>query len=110
MPPRDFEALAKNAFDKIKCTLGLEVTYNPKLGGTHKIRGVFDDRMQEVDADAEVIISSNRFTLGIKLDDLPVEPDKGDIVIIKKIKYQVIDTLEDGVVGASTVLVLHKVC
>ena len=109
MPPVDFEQLAKDAFDEIKCTLGIDVIYSPKVGGRFNIRGVFDDRAQEVDPDTEISVSSNVYTLGIKLDDIPFVPAKGDIAIIKNIQYKVIDSLEDGVPGASTVLVLHKV-
>lgn len=109
MPPIDFEQLAKKAFDEIKCTLGIDVIYLPKIGGELPIRGVFDDRAQEVDPDTEVRISSNVYTLGIKLADLPNFPEKGDKVRIKKIDYRVIDSLEDGVPDASTVLLLHRV-
>ena len=110
MPPIDFEALAKTAFDKIKCGLGAEVLYRPKSGGAFTIRGVFDDSAQAVDPDTEQIVSSNLYTLGIKFDDLPKRPEKGDQVKFKGQLYRVIDSLEDGVPNVSTVLVLHKVC
>jgi len=112
VPPINFEDLAKCAFDEIKTGLGTKknaVCYQPKTGGVTKLFGIFDDRAQEVDPDTERTVSSNVYTLGIKLDDLPLEPCKGDLVIIKNIKYKVIDALEDGVPGVSTVLVLHKV-
>lgn len=109
MPPVDFEFLAKGAFDQIKCGLGIEAVYKPKKGGSFKIRGIFDDRIQEVDPDTEIPVSSNVFSLGIKLDDLPLVPEKGDEVIIKNFVYQVIDSQEDGVPGVSTFLILHKV-
>lgn len=108
MPPIDFEAQAKRAFDSIKCSLGIDVLYLPKTGGQHEIRGVFDDRAQEVDPDTEVVISSNIYTLGVKLNDLPNAPKKGDKVIIKNIQYKVIDSKEDGVPDASVVLIMHK--
>lgn len=108
-PPIDFESLAKTAFEKIRCALGIEAIYIPKNSGLPiEIRGVFDDRAQQVDPDTQITISSNVFTFGIKLDDLPSKPQKGDKVIIKTITYLVIDSLEDGVPDASTVLVMHK--
>lgn len=110
MPPIDFETLAKTAFDKIKVNLGIDVNYRPKSGGSFQIRGVFDDRAQEVDPDTEIAVSSNIFTLGVKLDDLPRKPEKGDRATIKNVTYRVIDSLEDGVPDASTVLILHKEC
>jgi hypothetical protein len=108
MPPIDFEDLAKSAFDEIKCTLGIAATYLPKAGGQYEIRGVFDDRAQEVDPDTEIPISSNIYTFGLKLADIPFVPKKGDKLVIKNISYLVINSLEDGVPDASTVLVMHK--
>jgi len=112
MSPNDFEDLAKGAFDIIKTSLGtkvLEATYKPKQGGAFKLRGVFDDRAQEIDPDTEQHVSSNVFTFGIKLDDIPNLPVKGDKVVIKNQLYRVIEALEDGVPGVSTVLVLHRI-
>lgn len=106
--PQDFESLAKTAFDKIKCGLGIDATYRPRRGGSFPIRGVFDDRAQAVDPDTEISVSSNVFTFGVKFDDLPRKPEKGDRVLIKNNWYIVIDSLEDGVPDASTVLVLQK--
>ena len=112
MPPKSFEDHAKDCFDAIKKNLGTkpsEVIYKPKLGGTFPILGIFGDNAQEVDVNGERTISSNVYTLGIKLDDLPRLPVKGDRVTIKKVDYKVIDNLEDGVPGVSTVLILHKI-
>lgn len=112
MSPNDFETLAKTAFDKIKVGLGTkegDALYEPKAGGSIAIRGVFDDRIQEVDPDTERIISSNRFTFGINLNDIPAAPVKGDIVKIKGVSYKVIESREDGVQGVSAELILHKV-
>lgn len=109
MAPRDFEILADDVIKHATCTLGRgEVRYQPKSGGEHKIRGVFDDRVSEVDPDTEVVVSSNVFTLGIRLADLPEKPQKGDKVIISEQTYRVIDSQEDGAPGVSVVLFLHK--
>ena len=109
MCPVDFESLAGSAFDEIKCTLGIDVLYLPKAGGQIQIRGVWDDRAQQVDPDIEKVVSSNIYTLGVKLTDLPFLPAKGDRAIIKNKTYKVIDSLEDGVEGVSTFLLLHRV-
>lgn len=111
MPPKDFEDHAKDAFDRIKNSVGTklnEITYQHKSGGTANIKGIFDDRAQDVDPDTEQPVSSNVYTLGIKLDDLLKAPVKGDKITIKKKLYRVVDALEDGIPGVSTVLVLHR--
>lgn len=109
MPPVDFDVLAARAFDQIKRSLTVEALYIPKTGAPKRIRGVFDDRVQEVDPDTERVISSNIYTLGIKLSDLSAVPVKGDRVRIKRIDYLVQDSREDGVPGVSTVLILQRV-
>jgi len=109
MPPFDFDKLAKTAFRRIKKALGTPVTYKPKKGGEFNFKAVFDDRAQEVDPDTERPVSSNAFTLGIQLSDIPFEPEKGDTVIIKQVKYRVENPLEDGVPGVSVVLFMHRV-
>ena len=108
MPPNDFEEMVKDAFEEIKCAVGIEATYFPKVGAPVDIVGIFDDRAQEVDPDTEIRISSNVYTFGLKLEDLDSTPLKGDKIVIKDITYLVINALEDGVPDASTVLVLHR--
>ena len=109
MPPLDFDELAKTAFDKIKGGLGIPAVYLPKIGGRIPIRGVFDNRAIAIDPDTQQPISSNIITLGIQLGDIPNKPAKGDKVEVKNEFYKLVNTLEDGVIGASVVLVLHRV-
>ena len=108
MPP--FENLAKGAFEAIKSALSTDVIYLPKIGGLFKIRGPFDDRAQAVDPDSEQVVSSNLFSLGIKLDDLPAPPKVGDTAKIKNVNYKVVDVQEDGAPDVSVVVILHKDC
>ena len=108
MPPIDFEEMASDAFEEIKCAVGIEATYFPKVGAPVDIVGIFDDRAQEVDPDTQIRVSSNVYTFGIKLSDLDFTPLKGDKIQIKDINYLVINALEDGVPDVSTVLVLHR--
>lgn len=110
MPPNDFASLANSAFDTIKNIVGNgEALYLPKSGGQFSVKGPFDDRAREVDPDTNQLISSNVFTFGLHLSDIPVSPSKGDKLIIDGTAYQVIKSEEDGVPGVSTVLILHKV-
>lgn len=109
MPPIDFEVLAETAFKAIKGGLSTPVTYQPKQGGSFPIRGIFDDRVQEIDPDTQIPVSGNVYSLGVQLSDIPFPPEKGDVVIIKTISYKVIEAQEDGVEGVSSFLILHKV-
>ena len=104
----DFDKLASTAFDSIKNTLGVNAEYKPRSGGVFSIRGVFDNRGQEVDPDTEVVISSNVISFGVKLSDLPGKPIKGDVVTVSQKNYRVVDVQDDGIEGVSAVLILHK--
>lgn len=110
MPPVDFDKLADKVIFHATENLGRgEIVYKPKKGGEYIIRGVFDDRAEQVDPDTEQVISTNIFTLGIRLADLPDAPAKGDRVGIGSDWFRVIDCREDGVPGVSAVLYMHKV-
>lgn len=109
MPPVNFEDLAEKAFDAIQVSLSTDAVYIPKAGGLFNIRGPFDDRALQVDPDTQISVSSNVYTFGLQLSDLPVAPKKGDKLVIKAETYQVIESREDGVPGVSAVLILHKV-
>jgi len=108
-----FKTLAKGAFRAIRSALSNnpeDAIYLPKIGGSHPIRGPFDDRTQDVDPDTQQQISSNVFSFGFLLDDLPVTPLEGDKIKIENVTYHVVDCIEDGVPGVSVVLILHKDC
>lgn len=107
MPPTDFRDLANGIWDCAKDAFGIDVTYKPKAGGTFKIRGIFDNAFEQVDPDTEQVVAMNQPILGIKNADMPFKISKGDIVIIEKTTYRVVDSQEDGVAGSS--LLLHKV-
>lgn len=106
MPPLDFRTLACNILDAAKSCFGEDVLYVPKVGTPLNIRGIFDNQFEQIDPDTEIVISSNQPTLGIKLNDLPLPPAKGDKVFVRDIEYRIVDSQEDGVAGS--LLFLHK--
>lgn len=114
MSPTDFKDHANDILDCAKFAFGdhkthdKQVIYEPKRGGSFTIVGIFDNQFEQVDPNTEQVIADNQPTLGVKLDDLPYKPEKGDKVTIRKKKYRVIDSQEDGVAGAT--LFLHEVC
>ena len=107
----DFRHHASDILDAAKFAFGEhdeKVLYSPKRGGTYEIVGIFDNQYEQVDPDTEQVVAANQPVLGVKLADLPGEPERGDKVQIRGKWYRVIDSQEDGVAGAS--LLLHEVC
>lgn len=108
MPPLDFKDLTCDILEKSVCAFGQDVLYYPVGSGRElKIRGIFDGPFQVVDPDIENSVSSNQFSLGIKLKDLPVTPKENDKVRIDGKDYLVIDPQEDGQGGSK--LMLHLI-
>ena len=104
----EFRDLAGEILDKSKELLGQDVTYYSKDGVKIEIRGIFDDTVETLDNDAETLISSQRYTLDVKLSDLPDgAPFKGDTVRIGNRRFVVYDSLEDG--HGASMLILHEI-
>lgn len=108
MAETNFQDLACDILEASKCAFGDKVPaqYLPKAGGSFPITGIFDNHFEQVDPDTEQVIASNQVTYGIKLKDLPNPPCKGDKLIRCGKTFLVIDSQEDGVVGA--ILFLHE--
>lgn len=110
-------ALKKGPFSKfyVDCVLptithcmGDDVVYKPKKGGTFTIRGIYDEKFEQIDADTEELIASNIPSLGINLADLPFPPEQGDEVRLYDGRcFLVTDSREDGL-GGSTLLMHRK--
>jgi hypothetical protein len=80
------------------------VTYIPRKGSRFKIQAIFDNAFEQVDAASDNVIASNQPAIGIRLCDLPDEPHKDEQVIVKNIKYNIIDSQEDGHGGSTLFL------
>jgi len=108
--PTDFKHHGNDILECAKFAFGEHdepVIYKPITGGSYDIVGIFDNQFEQVDPDTERVVAGNQVTLGIKLNDLAKKPQKKDVVIVRDIRYRVIDSQEDGVAGA--ILFLHKV-
>lgn len=70
------------------------------------IDGVFDKPNRQVDPQTGAAVESVQPSFGIRLADLPAEPESGDGVTVNGVQYQVISVEEDGQGGAK--LVLHR--
>lgn len=99
-----FPNLYGGALSIITKTLGEEVTYRPRKGGTFTINGIFDEVFRQVDPDTKEVIASNAPRVGIKLKDIPFLPQQGDDVTIRQKRYKVKDSQEDGLGGTTIFL------
>lgn len=106
---QSFDKLADKAFKSIRKTFNTPTEWLPKAGGRYSFLGIFDDSVMLIDPDTEVRISSNLFTLGYRVKDLPALPVVGDKAVINGNKYSVVEVKEDGVELVSGVMILHKV-
>jgi len=82
------------------------VHYLPAKGDEQRIRGIFDEAFQQVDASSQDPVSSTRPKLGVILSDLSDEPGPSDRVRIRGKLYSVIEDRPDGRGGATLYLEL----
>lgn len=86
---------------------GEDVVFYPKSGGAFKVRAIFDNEYQTLDADTEQVLSVNQPALGVNLNDLKFKIAQGDKVKVRETMFKIADKREDGQGGAT--LMLHKV-
>ena len=103
---RDFRERVNKVLRHCTSTFGEEVIYYPRKGGSHKIKGIFDNDVELVDPETEQLVSSNASMLGVNLNDLDFEMKIDDQIQIRNLRYIVVEVREDGQGGAS--LILHK--
>ena len=91
---------------KCRDTFGEPAIYTPVGGTAIEIDVIMDATFEAVDPNTGTIIISNQPKIGVKIDDLPGEPQKGDLVTVRGIDFRVIEKQTDGQAG--TQLLLHK--
>jgi len=104
--PIDFRDRVNRVLNLSKKEFGEDCTLYPEKGGTHKIRGIFDNEYEAIDPDTEQVISANQPVLGVNLFDFSFEIMVGDKIKIRNLLYKIYDKREDGQGGAS--LILHR--
>lgn len=110
MPSKPFfKSLVDNALGCIIGTVGEKVrisAFDKRFPPTD-LNAVYDDNFKFVDPDTEQLVSSNEPMVGIRMIDTPKPVCSGDLVYIfsERLRYKVIDVMEDGQGGA--VLRLH---
>jgi len=76
------------------------VVYTPAGGSPLSLMAVFDDAHLRVDPGTGAPISSTNPIMGIRNSDLPAAPRKGDTVLVRGVRYRVIEAQPDGVAGS----------
>lgn len=104
--PIDFRDRVNKLLNHAKNNFGEDAVYHPQAGGSHTLRGIFDNEYQAVDPDTEQVISANQPVFGVNLFDLDFEILVGDTIDIRNLTYKITDKREDGQGGAS--LILHR--
>lgn len=95
--------------DACKRSFGESVLYTTDAGDGDQIEitAIVDQAFEVVDPNTGAYIISEQPIIGIKDDDLPSAPQKGDLVTARSTDYQVIEVQKDGQAGSK--LLLHKV-
>ena len=90
-----------------RSSLAEPVTYTPAGGSAVVIRGVFSPTSIDVDPGSGVAIVSVQPVLGVRVADLPQEPQQGDTLTARGVDYRVVKPTP---VGAGWMdLQLHRV-
>lgn len=102
----DFRSHVNRVLSHSTRVFGEEATFYPKTGKVFKRRAIFDNEYHTVDPDTERLVSTNQPALGINLNDFPVVPGKGDEVLVRGVRFLIVEKQEDGQGGAT--LLLHR--
>lgn len=86
------------AHGPVLAAFGEDIVYSPAVGGSLTIRGVFDDAYQASITleDGSAGWTSTNPTLGIRQSDLPAPPKRNDRLVIRGLRYMVIDAHPDS--------------
>ncbi len=90
----------------LKRSLGEEMEYRYKRGGSTDITAIWNRQHTTVDPDTEVVVSTNDPNIGVQLKDLRAYPVENDEVHFNGDKYKVVDVEDDGQGAAQ--LMLYK--
>lgn len=105
----DFRKLVDKVLNKCTETFGEEIIIYPRAGGIYKVRGIFDNDFQVIDANLEQVVSGNQPAIGLNLNDVPIEIKKGDEVEVRTVRYKIQEKKEDGQGGATFLIHAMKV-
>lgn len=91
-----FLAKAARLLNRAKQSLGEDMVYRYKDGGSVSIKAIFNNQFEIVDPNTETMVTSNDPHIGVVLSDLSKKPREGDEVDFLDVVYQVVDVQEDG--------------
>lgn len=99
-----FLAKADKCLGILKRSLGEEMIYRFRDGGSVTITAVWNREHEIVDANTETVVSSTNPHIGVQLKDLTKPPKENDTVDFLGKQYRVIDVEEDGQGAAQIIL------
>lgn len=105
----NWRKLSRAVIDGLKKVYGETITYTPE-GGTGdpiEIEAMIDEAYEAVQPNTGAVVIEQQPMICVKMLDLPVPPQKDDLVTMRGQDYKVIDCQTDG--QAAYDLFLHLV-
>jgi len=88
---------------------GGTVTHLPKIGQSQDFNGIWSETYLAVNPEDGVMVSSADPNVGVRLSDLKTQPQKGDVIVRRGIRYFVRNVERDGE-GGATLILEKEVC
>ena len=76
----------------------------PATGATYSFKGIFQESYMTVDPRTGMPVNSAQPILGLNINDIAVEPRRGDDLLIRDTGYRIRDIQEDGHTGMTLLL------
>lgn len=74
----------------------IDAVYYPSIGGSYHIKVIFDSAYESVNVEGTIPIASTAPVLRVREADINPAPAPGDVVLIKSVRYGVIEPEPDG--------------
>ena len=76
----------------------------PTTGTTYSFKGIFQESYMTVDPRTGMPVNSAQPILGININDIVIQPRRGDDIEIRNVNYRVRDIQDDGHTGMTLLL------
>jgi len=92
----DWRKLTRMIADACKTSMGETILYTPTGEDQIEIEAMVDESYESVQPNTGAVIIEQQPMIGVKITDLPIPPQKGDLVTVRGTDYEVIDCQTDG--------------